>query len=361
MNNSIDNREKARWIILVAALSGTLYLCWLMLVPFIDVLAWASVLTITLEPVHRRILQRTRRPNLSALLACLIVVLLIGLPLALIGWAMFREIGPAVSSLQGAVASLTDPSSATTGSAVRWLNERMDVLHIRVQVTEYLSTLGGELATRMLYVVQNAATMLVGSLLALFVMFYFFRDGLTIRDALATAIPLRNQPTRALLLRVREVVAASIYGGLVVAAIQGTLGGLAFWVLGVPSALLWGVVMIFMSLIGAFLVWVPAAIYLAIQGAWIKAILLTVWGIFAIGLIDNFLRPRLVGKRTELHELLIFFAVLGGLRLFGFVGIVLGPVVIAVALSLFEAFRHPDVIVAAPEPVPLIVPPTVKL
>ncbi|WP_267681980.1 AI-2E family transporter [Nannocystis sp. SCPEA4] len=359
VTSPLDTREKTRWIVLLATVVGALYLCWLMLAPFVDVLLWAAVLALAFEPIYRRLLARTRRPNFSAVVSCLLVVLTFGLPMALVVWMTSREIGPAIAGLQLALAALMDPDSPTTGPAIRWLNERMDVLHIRAEATEYLNTAGRELAARVLAVMQNTAAAVVGSLLALFVMFYLFRDGLTIRDALANAIPLRNAPTRALLLRVREVVAASIYGGVVIAVIQGILGGLAFWVLGVPSALLWGLVMIFMSLIGAFLVWVPAAIYLAVQGAWIKALVLTVWGTFVIGLIDNFLRPRLVGKRTELHELLIFFAILGGLHLFGFLGIVLGPVVLAVALSLFEAFRHPEVILPPPT-MPPLTPPLVR-
>ncbi|MBL8969339.1 MAG: AI-2E family transporter, partial [Myxococcales bacterium] len=117
-----------------------------------------------------------------------------------------------------------------------------------------------------------------------------------------------------------------------------------FWALGLPSAVLWSVAMMVLSLIpvtGAFVVWVPAAIYLAVSGAWISAILLTLWGTLVIGMIDNFLRPKLVGERAKLHELFIFFAVLGGLQVFGLLGIVLGPVVLAIAIALFDAFRHP--------------------
>jgi len=165
-----------------------------------------------------------------------------------------------------------------------------------------------------------------------------------VRDALASVIPLQDRQTRDILRRIGEVVGASVNGVLVIATLQGVLGGLAFAVLGVPSAIIWGVAMIFLSLIplaGAFVVWIPAAIYLAVSGAWIKSILLALWGVFVISLVDNFLRPRLVGKRAKLHELFIFFAVLGGLQVFGLIGLVLGPVVLAIALSLFEAFRHP--------------------
>jgi predicted PurR-regulated permease PerM len=142
--------------------------------------------------------------------------------------------------------------------------------------------------------------------------------------------------------RTREVIDASVYGVITIAIIQGTLGGLAFWVLGIRSAIIWAVVMTFLSMVpmlGAFIVWVPAAIYLAITGQVMKAVLLALWGTLVIGMIDNFLRPKLVGSRTRLHELLIFFAVLGGLNVFGVLGVVLGPVVLAVTLSLLDVYK----------------------
>jgi predicted PurR-regulated permease PerM len=138
---------------------------------------------------------------------------------------------------------------------------------------------------------------------------------------------------------------------LVIAVIQGVLGGLAFWVLGLPSPLLWGVVMIFLSMIpmaGAFIVWVPAAIYLAITGHWVSALILTVWGALVIGSIDNFLRPKLVGEKTRLHELLVFFSVLGGLQVFGVIGLVLGPVIVAITIALLDVLRHADGVSPAP-------------
>ena len=139
------------------------------------------------------------------------------------------------------------------------------------------------------------------------------------------------------------MIAATVYGVLAISAIQGTLGTFIFWALGLPSPLLWGVVMFFLSMIpmaGAFLVWVPAALYLAITGAYIKAGILVVWGVLVIGSIDNVLSPRLVGRRASLHELLIFFAVLGGLQVFGVLGLVLGPVVVAMTLALIEMARQ---------------------
>src|SRR6185369_3540827 len=143
--------------------------------------------------------------------------------------------------------------------------------------------------------------------------------------------------------RTQDVIAATVYGVLAIAAFQGVLGTFIFWALGLPSPLLWGVVMFFLCMIpmaGAFLVWAPAAVYLALTGAYLKAGILVAWGILVIGSIDNVLSPRLVGSRARLHELLIFFGVLGGLQVFGVLGLVLGPVMVAVTLALIEMVRQ---------------------
>jgi hypothetical protein len=131
------------------------------------------------------------------------------------------------------------------------------------------------------------------------------------------------------------------------------LGGLAFWVLGLPEPLLWSVVLFFLSMIpmaGSFIVWVPAALYLALTDHWVRAIVLSLWCMGVVGMIDNVLRPRFVGKRTRLHELLIFFSVLGGLQVFGVVGLVMGPVVVAITLALVDVFRKADRPAGSDEP-----------
>lgn len=340
-----DRRDQARWIILLATLAGAFYLCWLMLKPFIGVLLWAAVLTMSFDPIHRRLLDRTKSPNLSAMLACLFVVLAIGVPAGLLTWAIIHELTPAVMSVEAGMSGLLDPNSPISGPAIAWLGEHVDLAQLRAQVTEQVGGIGTALASRTIGIVGGVLGTFIQGVFVVFVMFYLFRDGKQVRAALSSAIPLRHRQTYGIFMRTREVVGASVYGVLVISVIQGALGGVAFYALGLPSAVLWSVAMMFLSLIpltGAFIVWIPAAIFLAVSGAWIKATLLTLWGVFVIGLIDNFLRPKLVGERAKLHELFIFFAVLGGLQVFGLLGIVLGPVVLAIALALFDAFRHPD-------------------
>jgi predicted PurR-regulated permease PerM len=173
-------------------------------------------------------------------------------------------------------------------------------------------------------------------------MYYLFRDGDKIIAALPDALPLQRHQSEAILSRTAQVISASVYGVVFIAAIQGVLGGLAFWVLGIPSPMLWGVLLGIVCMIpiaGSFLIWLPAAIYLGLTGHWTKALLLVLWGALVISSIDNLLRPRFMRQYTKLHELFVFFSVLGGITVFGLLGIVLGPVVLAVTMGLLNTFR----------------------
>jgi len=174
-------------------------------------------------------------------------------------------------------------------------------------------------------------------------MYYLFRDGDEIVTVLPRFLPFSRKQSEALIERTTEVVSASVSGVVTIAVLQGILGGIAFWTLGVPSPILWGVVLGFVCMIpiaGSFLVWLPAAIYLMLTEHWTKAILLILLGALVISTIDNFLRPRLIKNHTKLHELFIFFSVLGGISLFGLLGIVMGPVVLAITLGLLSTFKE---------------------
>jgi predicted PurR-regulated permease PerM len=348
--------RQVRWLGLLAATAVGLYLCWSMLQPFIEVVLWAVVLVIVFFPVHRRIQARVGSPGWSAVLSCLLVIVVILVPLTLLTFAVVNELGNFAQMLQpkqggegGAAAPVSwlDPNSPYVGPALRWLGQYYDVSKLGSQefIAERLKGVSGAIAARTLGFVGGAVGFIIEVFFVIFTMYYLFRDGERLRAAAYEMVPLSGAHAREIFDRTGEVISASVYGVLVIAVIQGVLGGLAFWVLGLPSALLWGVVMIFLSMIpmaGAFIVWVPAAIYLAITGHWPSAIILTVWGAVFIGSIDNFLRPKLVGERTRLHELLVFFSVLGGLQVFGVLGLVLGPVIVAITIALLDVLRHVD-------------------
>ncbi len=324
-----------------------LYLCWLMLRPFVEVLTWAAVLVIVFNPVHRRLLERTRRPATSALLSCLLVVVTILLPVTLITIALVNELSGFADNLKANVSALLDPNSPVTGRFLNWLGQYVNIEQLRSQdfLAERVKGMGGAIAGRTLGFVGGLVGVIIEIFFVIFTMYYLFRDGNKIVSAMPDVLPLERAQSERIFARTREVISASVYGVLVIASIQGAMGGLAFWALGLPSPLVWGVVMTLLSMIpmvGAFIIWVPAAIFLALSGFWVKAIILTVWGTLAIGTVDNFLRPKLVGEKTKLHELFIFFSVLGGLKVFGILGIVLGPVVLAITLALLDVFRQVD-------------------
>jgi predicted PurR-regulated permease PerM len=339
--------SQIRWWLLLAVTVIALYLCWLMLQPFIAVLAWAAVLVIVFYPVHVRLLKRLKNPALSALVSCILVILIILIPVTLVTIAVLNELSGAMNSLQATIAYLLDPNSPYTGRVLGWASQYVDIEELRSgqYLLDRLKGVSGQVAGQTLGFIGGVVGVIVQMFFVIFTMYYLFRDGDKIFTTVRDALPLEQEQATAIMARTRDVIGASVYGVMAVAAVQGTLGGIAFWVLGVPSAIVWGVVMTFLSMIpmlGAFLVWVPAAAYLALSGHPLKALFMVLWGVLVIGMADNFLRPRLVGGRTKLHELLIFFAVLGGLQVFGVLGIVLGPVVLAITLALVNVFKAAD-------------------
>jgi predicted PurR-regulated permease PerM len=347
-------RGQLRWLALLGATGVALYLCWMMLRPFLEVLAWAAVLVTFFFPVHLKLRSRVRRHTWSALISTTLVVILILFPLTFITIAVVQELAQVGRGLQGGLQSLLDPNSPVYGRALRWLGRYLNIEQLRngQYLAEQAEQWSGAIANRTLGIVGNLAGAVVKFFLVVYTMYYLFRDGGRIRRRVRAALPLERAEARLILERTGEVLTASVYGVLVIAAIQGTLGGLAFWALGLPSPLLWGVVMALLSMIpmlGSFVVWVPAAIYLAATGHWGKAAALVAWGAVVIGFMDNVLRPKLVGERTRLHELLIFFSVLGGLQVFGVLGLLLGPVVVAITLALLEVFRQSTYADAPPE------------
>ena len=339
----IESRNVRWWVLLLVTVI-LLYLCWRMVQPFLSVILWATVIVILFHPAHKRLRQRIRNPSLAALVSCLLVILIILVPVALVTLAVINELSNAVDSVQAGVNSLLDPNSRFSGPVLNFLSRYIDITHLRSEefLVERIRGVSGQLAGRTLGFIGGLVGAIVQTFFVIFTMYYFFRDGDNISRSVRDSLPLEREQADSIMTRTREVIDASVYGVLTIAMIQGVLGGLAFWALGLRSAIIWAVVMTFLSMVpmlGAFIVWVPAAIYLALTGHWVKALLLAAWGTLVIGMIDNFLRPKLVGSRTRLHELLIFFSVLGGLNVFGVLGVVLGPVVLAITLALLDVYR----------------------
>jgi predicted PurR-regulated permease PerM len=190
---------------------------------------------------------------------------------------------------------------------------------------------------------QSLIAALIQMAVALFTLFFLFRDRQSVIDVLGSFMPLSDGETEFFFEKIRTMTHATIYGTVVVALIQGMLGGIMFWVIGIPGALLWGTAMALLSIIpsaGSFVIWLPVAAVLATQGEWGKAVLLGGWGLLVVSTIDNVLYPLLVGKEMRLHTLPVFLAIVGGLFVFGAPGIVLGPVILSGTLALIDILRR---------------------
>jgi predicted PurR-regulated permease PerM len=335
----VTSRINSRWIALLVAAGVVFYLCWLMIQPFVDVLLWAVVLAMLSYPLFARLLRRGYSKSVSAAVTLVVVVLGILLPLTLVTAAVVKQGGPAVDAVHDGVNKLLDPNSGLA----RWVGKYVDVgpLLDRRAWAARVGAVGSVVAARTLGILGGVIGGVVQAFFVMFTLYYLLRDSDRIIPAVRGMLPLTDVEAEMIFARTRDVISASVNGVLVIAAVQGFLGMLAFLFLGLPSALLWGVVMFLASMIpmlGAAIVWAPAAIYLLVTGHWVKAIVLTAWGALVVGTIDNILRPKLVGKRAQLHELVIFFSVLGGLQVFGVLGLFVGPVVAAIALALVDVF-----------------------
>jgi predicted PurR-regulated permease PerM len=326
-----------RWLAVLVITAIALYLCWRMLEPFLSVLLWATVLVIIFYPLYERLVEKTRRPSISAILSILLIMIAVIMPVVLISLAVANELSQLVNNLQAAGQKLmSNPvQSERIHKLLSMLQPYVNIENLKDPISKISQTaLKGTIN-----VVGGVLGAVVKVFFILFAMYYLFRDGEKIALKLPDQIPLEHDRAVRILNHTREIISASVYGVLVIAIIQGTLGGLMFWFLGIPSALVWGVLMTLLSTIpmaGAFIVWVPAAIILALSGHWTQAIIMTLWGSLVIGTIDNFMRPKLVGQKARMHELVIFFSVLGGLSVFGVLGILLGPVIVAITIALLE-------------------------
>jgi predicted PurR-regulated permease PerM len=352
---SLTLTERAlRWVIFLGASGFVVYLCLRILSPFLDVIAWASILAITFHPLHLYLTRKTGHPALSAAIASALVVVAFLIPLLFVAGLAINELLAIGQSLQQ---TFTDDRGIDTttpwGQAYSWLSGRLgfDAAEVVTWLRQHASELTAVVARYTVDVAASVTGAVMSFIFIIFAMFLLFRDGDTIVGKIPDLLPFARARSEALLLRISDVIHGSVYGVVVIALIQGALCGGMFWALGVPSAALWGMVTVLTSvlpLVGAAAVWVPGTLYLAVTGEWPRAIALLIWGTVVISGVDNFLRPRLVGGRVGLNELVMFFALLGGLQAFGVLGIVLGPVLFAIAASIVDVLteRIPLAVVA---------------
>jgi predicted PurR-regulated permease PerM len=218
-----------------------------------------------------------------------------------------------------------------------------NMIERQLDVPGTIKTLATWLSTTAGAIVKGSVFQVIGFGLTFYLLFFFLRDRRAALQSLRTLSPLSEAEMDRLFGRVHDTIFATIYGTLAVSSVQGFLGGLMFWWLGLSAPLLWGVVMAILAVVpvlGAFVVWIPAALFLTLEGSWGKALILALWGMLVVGTVDNLLRPILVGKRIRLHTVLAFISLVGGLIIFGPAGLILGPLALSVTLVLLEIWPN---------------------
>jgi predicted PurR-regulated permease PerM len=338
----------------VASLLGlaaiALYLCYLIAKPFLAPLLIAVMLAIVFHPLHLKIRGFLRNPNGAATISTTIVLVVVVIPLVILGISLSGELSAVIQSLR--------ERTALQGGLSPYLTQLGNKLLIRVGDFVNLSQFdpqaallrGAEQFSRYLLsagatAVSNLLSFVLDSVVVFFSLFFFFREGESILQGVGAMLPLNQDQTETLFAGISETMTANLYGGLAVAAAQGTLTGIAFGILGVSAPVLWALVTALASLVpvfGSALVWGPFAILLFVSGHWIKAIVLLGWGAGVVGQVDAVVRPYVIGAHVKVHTLLVFFSLLGGVEAFGIVGIFIGPVVLSVTMAIIEMLRKTD-------------------
>jgi predicted PurR-regulated permease PerM len=336
-------------LIPVALFALFFYLLYRIFSPFLGSIAWAVILGILFAPVHRRLLRLLRnRRRWAALIMTLLVILVIVIPGTFFTVVLARQAGRGLSLVADSVARFQEQPG---DGVLHWpivqrvqsaISPYLDLKKIDVSgaVLEAIKNFSAKALNQSTEILGNMVRLIISLLIMLFTLYYVFKDGGAAMGYIEQIHPMVRQT--GFFHRLQELTITTFYAGFVVASVQGLLAGIAFAVLGLPSAFFWGTMtalMSFVPLVGAASIWAPAALWLGLHGEWGRAIALALWGVAVVSVADNVLKPALISGRTNLHPLLVFFSVLGGITLFGPLGVILGPLVLVLCLGLLDSMR----------------------
>jgi predicted PurR-regulated permease PerM len=342
-HSPIQQNRALLWLVVVVSIA----FFWI-LVPFYSAVLWGTIIAIVFTPLHRRLLQRFKGHDTWAALATLAIVLVIViLPLLMLTGSLIQEGARVVTQIQSGEINFARYFERIVAALPAPLIELLDrygladMAAIQRRIGESMGRVSQFFATKVLSIGQDTLEVVIGFFITLYLAFFFLRDGRLLTRRVRDAIPLKEEDKRQLFGNFITVIRATVKGNLAVAVTQGALGGLAFWVLGIHGALLWSVMMAFLSLlpaVGAGLVWLPVAVYLLATGAVWQGFGLIAYGVLVIGLVDNVLRPILVGKDTRLPDYIVLISTIGGMAIFGINGFVIGPVIAAMFVAVWDIF-----------------------
>nr|WP_249790267.1 AI-2E family transporter [Bradyrhizobium yuanmingense] len=341
----VRTSENRSFLILLGAISvAFVWVLW----PFSGAVLWATLLAIIFAPFYRRILKSVpEKHNLAALVTVIVVVVMVLIPVAIIIASLIDQGGELYQRVQSGEISLAHPLQQLKSALPAWaasLGDRLagiDFSALRERLSGLVVPAGQQLAGHAINIGQVTLEFVASLLVMLYLLFFLLRDGDELNARIREALPLSPSHTAEILDVFTLAVRGTIKGIVLVALIQGALGGLIFWLLGLTAPLLAGALMALLSLLpvlGSALVWVPVALYLLVAGSVTKGLILLAFGTFVIGLADNFLRPILVGQSIQMPSYVVLLATLGGLATFGANGFVIGPLVAAMFLTTWHIF-----------------------
>jgi len=332
-------------LLAILALLG--YLSYEIISPFLVPIAWAIVFAVVFYPVYAFISRYIKVKSISSSITVLLILVVIIAPITYMSSLLIDELQKVgdytnnggldfVSDLFGKMKA--SPHFEKISSFIGEGN-----MPTADQITDNMKKIGKVLAENLSIRITNIIFAAINFLFMLFTIFFLFKDGPGFLTKVKDYMPFSEEQKNRLATQMKDMIVSTVYGGVVVAIIQGLLGGIAFYVIDITSPVLWGVamsVMSFVPLLGTLSIWGPASIYLIIQGDYMHGIGLVLFGTFAISMVDNILKPLIIGSRTKMPTIIIFFSVLGGIKAFGIIGLIMGPLIMAVFISVFEIIRH---------------------
>ena len=334
-------RDKTLVVLIIAVSLAFAWILW----PFYGAILWAVILALVFAPVHRRIRGAIpERRNVAALVTMGIIVAIVLLPLALTAASLANEATSLYERVQSGDLNLGRFLQEFLNALPAWASGILgrlgvtDVGDVQKGLTGLLKEGSQFFATQAVVVGQGTANFILSVFIMLYLLYFLLRDGAALSRSVKAAVPLAPEQKRALFEKFAVVVRAMVKGTILVAVVQGALGGLIFWLLGIHAPVLWGVVMAFLSLlpaVGAAVVWLPVALYLLATGAVWQGVVLIAFGAGVIGLVDNVLRPYLVGKDTAMPDYVVLISTLGGIAIFGLNGFVVGPLIAAMFIAVW--------------------------
>jgi predicted PurR-regulated permease PerM len=335
-------------MLLAVLTAASLYLCYLLFRPYAGPILFALVVAIVFHPLHRFSHRIFRNRSGAALVSMLVAVILTAVPLSYLAVAVSHE----VSDLYKAMAARSAGDGGLAAYAVQWLQRAalwlsqhfpVPAVDVRGILMRRMEEMSASLLGATAGLLGNLLSFTLNAVIACFVLFFLFRDGEMLLQRLSLTLPLGGERFEELKRRIGATVVANFYGGVAVSAAQGTLTAIAFWAVGIGSPVLWGLVTAvfsFVPLVGSAAVWVPASLVLLLTGHAAKGVILLAVGVGVIGLVDNFLRPWIVSETVRLHTLYVFFALLGGVQVFGVMGLFLGPVILSITAALISMLQE---------------------